>query len=89
MSHAWWDNVIGELDSEGYGPLYQDTTEMLMKTWKAGGQLMLNKQTWYAHKHRDFNRSHQFPIDKGHESWDFALKTWGDYYQEVRKLWGV
>ena len=89
MPHSWWDSVIGELDSNGYGPLYQDTTEMLMKTWKAGGQLMLNKETWYAHKHRDFNRSHQFPISKGQESWDFALQTWGDYYQEIRKSWGV
>lgn len=89
MPHTWWDSVIGELDSNGYGPLYQDTTEMLMKTWKAGGQLMLNKETWYAHKHRDFNRSHQYPTSKGQESWDFALKTWGDYYEEIRKVWGI
>ncbi len=50
MPHAWWDSVIGELQTEGYGPLYQDSTEMTMKTWKAGGELMSNQGTWYAHK---------------------------------------
>jgi hypothetical protein len=31
---------------------------MVFKTWKAGGKLMLNKNTWHAHKHRSFARTH-------------------------------
>lgn len=90
MSHSWWDSVIGQLDSTGYGTLYQDTTEMLMKTWQAGGQLMLNKETWYAHKHRDFNRSHDYPAEKSHASWEYALETWRDYYTTTLKpRWGI
>jgi glycosyltransferase involved in cell wall biosynthesis len=89
MSRKWWDTVIVRLDSEGYGTLYQDTTEMLFKTWKAGGKLMLNKKTWYAHKHRNFNRSHNYPGDLANASWKYALEKHREEYEEVRKAWRV
>lgn len=89
MSKAWWERVIGRLDSEGYGTLYQDTTEMLFKTWRAGGKLMVNKRTWFAHKHRDFNRTHDYPGHLADASFRFALETWRADYEEVRKRWGV
>lgn len=83
MPHAWWDKVIGHLEEDGYGTLYQDSTEMTMKTWQAGGELVLNKNTWYAHKHRDFNRTHDYPNKLSRASWDHALAVWGDYYHTV------
>ena len=81
MPHDWWDKVIGELQSEGYGTHYQDSTEMTMKTWKAGGELMSNQTTWYAHKHRTFPRTHGYPNKLARKSWDYALEQWGDYYR--------
>jgi glycosyltransferase involved in cell wall biosynthesis len=89
MSRKWWDTVIVRLDSTGYGPLYQDTTEMLFKTWEAGGKLMLNKKTWYAHKHRDFNRTHQYPLEKAIPEFEFALKKHAKEYEGVRAKWGI
>jgi hypothetical protein len=90
MNHDWWDSVIGELQEEGYGKLYQDSTEMSMKTWKAGGEVMSNQMTWYAHKHRSFNRSHNYPNSLSRQSWDYALETWGDYYKnELLNKWKV
>lgn len=83
MKRSWWDKVIGELSSEGYGTLYQDSIEMVFKTWKAGGRLTLNKNAWYAHKHRDFNRSHSYPNQLARESWDYAIEVWGDYYFDI------
>lgn len=84
MPHKWWDDVIGELQTEGYGPLYQDSHEMVFKTWKAGGKLMVNKNTWYAHKHRSFPRTHNngTPENPSHnkECFAYSLKVWGDYY---------
>ena len=38
MTRKWWDEVIKELDTEHYGPQYQDQHEMIFKTWKAGGK---------------------------------------------------
>ena len=89
MPRYWWDKVIERLDSNGYGTLYQDTTEMLFKTWRAGGKLMLNKKTWFAHKHRDFNRTHDYPGKLADASFKFALDTWGEDYKKVKERWGV
>lgn len=90
MHKKWWEDVIGELQSEGYGTHYQDSHEMVFKTWKAGGRLMLNKNTWYAHKHRNFKRTHSYPGDLSRASWDYSLKVWRDYYEnEIRPKWNV
>jgi glycosyltransferase involved in cell wall biosynthesis len=87
MPRSWWDKVIGELQTEGYGPHYQDSVEMLFKTWKAGGKLMVNKRTWFAHKHRSFNRSHQYSNRKAAPEWKYALDMWRDDYAEIKKKW--
>jgi glycosyltransferase involved in cell wall biosynthesis len=93
MPHAWWDKVIGELQTEGYGPHYQDSHEMVFKTWQNGGKLMVNKNTWFAHKHRSFPRTHngtkENPIN-AEAGWAYSLKVWGDYYEkEVKPKWEI
>jgi len=85
MHKSWWDKVIGELQTEGYGPLYQDSVEMVFKTWQAGGKLMLNKKTWYAHKHRSFSRTHNINREDSQRSFDYALKVWTQHYEEVTR----
>lgn len=90
MKKSWWDKVIRELQTEGYEELYQDSVEMTFKTWKYGGKLMLNKKTWYAHKHRSFKRTHNINGEDSQRSFDYAIKIWNDYYQEViRPRFGV
>jgi GT2 family glycosyltransferase len=94
MPHRWWNQVIGELQTEGYGPHYQDSHEMVFKTWQAGGKLMLNKNTWYAHKHRSFSRTHQEGTKENPSNreagWMYSLNTWRDYYEkEVRPKWQI
>jgi len=94
MKKSWWDKVIVNLQTEGYGPLIQDSHEMIFKTWKAGGKMMLNKNTWFAHKHRSFPRMHnngtpETPA-KCDEGYAYALKVWGDYYQkDIRPKWRI
>lgn len=89
MPRAWWDKVIGALQSEGYGTLYQDSHEMVFKTWKAGGKLMLNKNTWYAHKHRSFPRTHQHTEDQT-KGWKYSLDLWREYYEkEILPRWAM
>lgn len=91
MKRSWWDSVIGELQNEGYGPHYQDSHEMVFKTWKAGGKLMVNKNTWHAHKHRDFPRTHNNGSPENpsnnEQCWAYALSVWEDYYNELKKTW--
>lgn len=93
MPRQWWKDVIGELQTEGYGPLYQDSHEMVFKTWQAGGSLMLNKTTWFAHKHRSFARTHNNGTAENKHTeanWLYSLNTWKDYYlNEIKPRWGI
>lgn len=83
MKKSWWERVIVDLQSEGYGPHYQDQIEMVFKTWQAGGRLMVNKKTWYAHKHRSFSRTHHLSHEKAKPGWEYSIGVWGPYYEEV------
>jgi glycosyltransferase involved in cell wall biosynthesis len=85
MRRSWWDRVIGELQSEGYGTHYQDSHEMVFKTWQAGGRLMVNKNTWHAHKHRKFPRTHSYGGKLADDCFKYSLDTWKDYYEEEVK----
>lgn len=94
MPKAWWDKVIKELQTEGYGQMYQDSHEMVFKTWQAGGRLMLNKNTWFAHRHRSFvKHRHEGTMENPSlrvESGLYALKVWRDYYEkEVVHKWKI
>lgn len=87
MKKSWWEKVIVELDTETYGSLIQDSTEMIFKTWKAGGKMMLNKNTWHAHRHRKFGRTHNNGSKENPANCDYgytqAIKIWGDFYKNV------
>ena len=94
MKRTWWDKVIGELQTEGYGPHIQDSHEMVFKTWQAGGKLMVNKNTWHAHKHRSFPRTHNNGTTENPvyftKSANYAYNLWKEYYeQEIRPLWKI
>lgn len=86
--------TVGELQTEGYGPLIQDSVEVTMKYWRAGGRLMLNKNTWYAHKHRDFKRTHNNGTPenpaKQDQGYTYALEQWEDFYKkEIKPKWKI
>ena len=93
MPRKWFNEVCGgELQTEGYGPLIQDSVEVCMKTWKAGGRLMLNKNTWFAHKHRSFKRTHNNGTPENpancEKGYTYALEQWEDFYiNELQPKW--
>lgn len=89
MKKSWWEKVIGELQTEGYGHLIQDSTEMIFKTWKAGGKMMLNRNTWHGHRERTFGRTHSTQRESNpancEAGYKYAIDVWGEYYNEVIK----
>lgn len=94
MPKKWWEKVIIELQTEGYGQMYGDSHEMTFKTWKEGGELMLCKRTWFAHKHRSFVQGRhegtkENPVDR-EANWAYSLDIWGDYYrEEIKPKWKI
>ena len=78
MSRKHW-NFLGGLQQEGYGKFAQEAIEISLKTWLSGGRVMINKTTWYAHKHRKFGRSYRTnspEIEAGNKySMDFWLNN--------------
>ncbi len=82
MPKKWWKKIIGALQTKGYGMLYQDQMEVCFKTWRAGGKLMLNKNTWYAHKSKEWPRTHHYPEEKANASFKYGLEQWKDFYEE-------
>jgi glycosyltransferase involved in cell wall biosynthesis len=79
--------TVGELDTENYGPLIQDSVEVSFKYWKAGGKVMLNKNTWFAHKFRKFKRTHNNGTPENPAQYEkgyaYALSQFEDYYNQV------
>jgi glycosyltransferase involved in cell wall biosynthesis len=88
-NRKFWLKTCGELQTEGYGPLIQDSVEVSMKYWQAGGRLMMNHNTWYAHKDRSFPRTHNNGTKENPSNdstgYAYSLKQWESYYNEVIK----
>jgi hypothetical protein len=42
----------GGLDEENYGTFGQEGAEISLKTWLSGGDVLVNRNTWYAHWNR-------------------------------------
>lgn len=59
MPKKWWEETIVELDTGHYGTMYQSSHDMVLKTLQKGGKLMVNKNTWFAHKHVSLPRTHR------------------------------
>ena len=92
MPRKHWETTIVELDTKGYGPLYGDSHEVVFKTWKVGGRLLYNKKMWYAHKFRDFSRTHQMGTKenpaRAEEGWTYSLSVWEKHWlEEVKPKW--
>src|SRR3972149_2414412 len=52
MTRRHWERIVGPVDVEHYGDFIQEFQEVGLKTWLSGGQVKVNKKTWYAHLHK-------------------------------------
>jgi glycosyltransferase involved in cell wall biosynthesis len=46
------------LDQEQYGSFFNEFQEIGLKCWLSGGQVKINKNTWYAHWHKNNGRGY-------------------------------
>ena len=85
MPRKLWNDVIGDLNTERYGNLLQDSHEISFKVWKAGGKLMVDKGAWFAHKHVSFPRTHNSSYLDHLEGINNMMQDWREYYEEIKK----
>jgi hypothetical protein len=45
-------NYLELMDEENYGTFPQEFQEIGLKCWLSGGEVKINKKTWYAHWHK-------------------------------------
>ncbi len=50
--HAAYFDQLELMDAESYGTFWNEFQEIGMKCWLSGGQVKVNKKTWYAHWHK-------------------------------------
>lgn len=75
MSRKHW-NFLGGLQQQGYGSFAQEAIEISLKTWLSGGRVMVNKNTWYAHKHRKFGRPYRTNSPEIEAGNKYAMDFW-------------
>ncbi len=52
MTKYHFDNFLHGMSEVGYGSFTQEPQEIGLKTWLGGGEIKVNKKTWYAHLHK-------------------------------------
>jgi len=81
VMHKSWFEQINPFEGDSTFP--QEPLDISMKTWQAGGRILVNKNTWYAHKHKKFSRT--YPAKNDLELWSDNVDKYGEYYEEVIK----
>jgi len=98
MKRTWFTDFLGGMNEHGYGSFSQEPQEIGMKTWLGGGEIKVNKKTWYAHLHKGktFGRMYhqsQREIIEGHNysAWFWATNQWKNRIHDlkwfVEKFW--
>jgi glycosyltransferase involved in cell wall biosynthesis len=64
MRREYFNSTIGPLQVEGYGTFILEPEEIAFKCWTSGGQVMINKNTWYAHFHKGPANGRGYFIDR-------------------------
>jgi len=59
---------------EGHGSWGQQGTEIAMKFWLSGGQVIINKRCWYAHLFRTAGGDFSFPYQQKQSQVEEARK---------------
>lgn len=77
---AYFMNRVGFLDDrkETYGPFAQEQLEIGMKYWLGGGEIKVNKNTWYAHlsKREHHYQSGEYDKTYKRDPSTIAAHTW-------------
>lgn len=77
MTKEWFQRR-GFMQTEGYTGWGQEAEEISFETWKNGGALKTNKNTWYAHLHKGekYGRMYWMSRDENRQSYRYSFNYW-------------
>jgi hypothetical protein len=77
MSKDWY-NKMGFMQIEGYLGWGQEAEELSFATWKNGGEVKVNKNTWYAHlrKGKKYGRMYHLPPPDLRKCSEYTYDLW-------------
>jgi hypothetical protein len=76
MTKKWFqDRGFLDVRYQGWG---QEAEEICFETWKNGGRVVTNKNTWYAHLHKGstYGRMYFLSKDENKKSYDYSFNYW-------------
>lgn len=85
-------NKLELLDDVNYGTFFNEFQEIGLKAWLSGNEVKINKNTWYAHWHKNEGRGYHLPGDeqiKGQQQTDKWLefnKAWDKQIHPIEWL---
>ena len=94
MSREWWDKC-DFMHDEGYNQLHaQEAAYLGTATWLAGGRVVVNKKTWYAHlfKSKQAGRGYHMDEPKRRQCYKYSYQHWVHDNKEgfiklIEKFW--
>jgi glycosyltransferase involved in cell wall biosynthesis len=76
-SRKWWDRMLGPMEVHNYGQFVQEFQELGNKTWLGGGEVKVNKKTFYAHWHKgQAGRGYAVSKNEHRAGHDFCNRWW-------------
>lgn len=63
--HKDWFKELGLMQTKGYTGWGQESEEVSLKTHRAGGRVMSNKNTWFAHLHKGKKYGRMYKVKEG------------------------
>jgi glycosyltransferase involved in cell wall biosynthesis len=83
-------NELELLDEESYGIFYNEFQEIGLKCWLSGGEIKVNKNTWYAHWHKPSDVGRGYHLEKGEQEKALEyLEKWKDgtgWHKQIHPL---
>jgi glycosyltransferase involved in cell wall biosynthesis len=93
MKRNMFTDFLGGMEEHGYGVFSQEPQEIGNKFWLGGGEIKINKKTWYAHLHKGkvygrMYRSSQREIIRGHNysAWYWMNNSWKGQIHPIKWL---
>lgn len=67
-----WFQEMGFMQVSGYTGWGQEAEEISLKTWKNGGRVVTNKNTWYAHLHKGDKYGRMYHLSRRENALSYA-----------------